>query len=157
MLQITKAHAKQAVERYENLKRRIAGMRNDAEKATKQLVRTAEVGGTAFAVGLIQGRTDGVEVFGLPFELLVGGGATVFSLMGGAGDHSHHLAAIGDGAIAAYATTLGRGVGVTMRQKALGGATSPESLPSGSSSGSVTAKGVRLTPEEVAEMAGVRA
>lgn len=162
MLSVTKAHAKEAINRYESLKRRVAGMREEATKVTKHVVRTAEVGGTAFAIGLVQGRTDGVEVFGLPLELLVGGGFTVFSLLGGAGEYSDHLAAVGDGAIAAYATTLGRGVGVTMRQKALagGGNQSPPPLAAGGSAGAVgagvTTKGVTLTPEEVAELAGVR-
>jgi hypothetical protein len=164
MLSITKHHAKQAIDRYESLKRRVAGMREEATKVTKHVIRTAEVGGTAFAIGLVQGRTDGIEVFGLPLELLLGGGFTVFSLLGGAGEMSDHLAAVGDGAIAAYATTLGRGVGVTMRQKALGGASQQSALPSGGAAGAVGAgsgttvsKGVRLTPEEVAEMAGVNA
>lgn len=165
MLSITKAHAKQAIDRYESLKRRVAGMREEATKVTKHVIRTAEVGGTAFAIGLVQGRTDGIEVFGLPLELLLGGGFTVFSLLGGAGEMSDHLAAVGDGAIAAYATTLGRGVGVTMRQKALGGAAAgQQSLGAGGAAGAVGAgsgttvsKGVRLTPEEVAEMAGVNA
>jgi hypothetical protein len=164
MLSITKAHAKAAIDRYEGLKRRVAGMREEAHKVTKHVIRTAEVGGTAFAIGLVQGRSDGIEVFGLPLELLMGGGLTIFSLMGGAGEMSDHLAAIGDGAIAAYATTLGRGVGVTMRQKALGASGGGSSqLGAGNTAGAVgagtsagvTTKGVRLTPEEVAEMAGV--
>jgi hypothetical protein len=157
MLTITKHHAKAAIERYEGLKRRVAGMKEEATKVTKHVVRTAEVGGTAFAIGLVQGRSDGIEVFGLPLELILGGGFTVFSLLGGAGEMSDHLAAVGDGAIAAYATTLGRGVGVTMRQKAMGGSTQP--LGSGSAgamgAGSTVSKGTRLTPEEVAEFAGV--
>jgi hypothetical protein len=154
----TKADAKKAITNYQALKNRVAGMREDARKVTKHLVRTAEVGGTAFAIGLVQGRTDGVEVLGVPVELLVGGGFTLFSLFNGAGEYSDHLAAVGDGALAAYATTLGRGVGVTMRQKALGAGGGTQSLPAGSAGAvgaGVTTKGVTLTPEEVAELAGV--
>lgn len=163
MLSITKAHAKEAINRYESLKRRVAGMREDATRVTKHVVRTAEVGGTAFAIGLVQGRTDGVEVFGMPLELLLGGGFTMFSLLGGAGEYSDHLAAVGDGAIAAYATTLGRGVGVTMRQKALAPQADQKSVPAqgnqgamGAGAAGVATKGVSLTPEEVAELAGIR-
>lgn len=163
MLQITKADAKRAVTRYEALKNRVAGMREDAKRVTKHVVRTAEVGLTAFGLGVMQGRTDGVEILGMPMELVVGGGFTVFSLLGGAGEYSDHLAAVGDGAIAAYATTLGRGVGITMRQKALaaGGAAQGQ-MGTGSAgtmgpgSSGVTTKGVTLTPEEVEELTGRR-
>ena len=158
MLHITKQHAKEVVHRYEGLKRRVAGMRQEAERITRQVVRTAEVGGTAFAVGLMQGRTDGIEIVGVPLELAVGGAATVVSLVG-RGDYTEHLAAVGDGALAAYATTLGRGVGVTMRQKALMGVSAPQgqafpaSPQGGSLEGGATVKGASLTPEEIAEVA----
>lgn len=145
-LHITQGHAKQALEKYDNLKRRIAGMKENAEKTTKTVIRTVEVGGAAFGIGLVQGRTGGVEVFGVPLELGLGIGLNVFGLFGGAGAYSDHLHNVGDGCIAAYAATLGRGVGTTMRTKALGG---------GSAGSLAASKGERLTAQEVAEMAGI--
>jgi hypothetical protein len=145
-MNISQSHAKQAMERYDSLKRRIAGMRDNAEKTTKTVIRTAEVGGAAFGIGLIQGRTGGVEVFGVPLELGLGIGLNIFGLFGGAGAYSDHLHNVGDGCIAAYATTLGRGVGTTMRSKSLGG---------GAAKPLAASKGERLTVEEVAEMAGI--
>lgn len=147
-MHITQQHAKHAMERYESLKRRIAGMRDDAERTTKTVIRTAEVGGAAFGIGLIQGRTGGIEVFGVPLELGLGAGLGLFGLFGGAGSYSEHLTNLGDGCIAAYATTLGRGVGTTMRSKSLGAGTTG-TLPAAKTSGE------RLTPQEVAEMAGL--
>jgi len=143
---ITKHQAVQAVNKYESLKRRVAGMREHANRATQQAVRTAEVGGTAFLLGLVQGRTDGIEILGVPLEAAVAATALRFSLLGGAGDSSHHIAAVGDGATAAYLNTLGRGVGVTMRQKALG------TGGGGAATTSVVTKGTTLTPEEVAAL-----
>ena len=153
-MSITKAHAKTAINKYEGLKRRIAGMREDARKTTKHLVRTAEIGGTAFLVGLTQGRTDGIEVLGAPVELVAGGALTLIALVESGEDYASHLGAVGDGAIAAYLTTLGRGVGVTMRQKALAAGAAAGSLPAGNAA--ATTKGVRLTADEVENLVNER-
>lgn len=166
MLHLTKHDAKKAITRYEGLKNRIAGMREDAARITKHVVRTAEIGGTAFLLGLAQGRTDGIEVVGVPLELLLGGAGTLFSLIEGGQGYAHHIAAVADGALAAYLTTLGRGVGVTLRQKALaasGGAQqagaqgqvgtgTAGAMGAGGGASAVT-KGVTLTADEIAELA----
>lgn len=135
-------NARKVLNYAESMKRKVQSFREHGQKATKHVVRTAEVAGTAYAVGLIQGRMGGVEVFGLPVELLAGLGLFGFSLLGGAGEMSEHAAAIGDGALAAYAVTLGRGMGAASRS---GGA-----LPAG---GAAISKGESLSPEEVAAIA----
>lgn len=137
---ITKQEAKHAVKRLEGLKTRIASIRKRAEQTTEKFIRTAETGGAAFTMGMIQGRTGGIEVVGVPLELGLGIGLNVLGYFGGAGKHSDHLNNLGDGCLAAYLTMLGRGVGVSMKGKSL----------SGGSAGALSSKGVSLSPEEIA-------
>lgn len=126
---------------------KVRGMRDKAESMTMQLVQTMEVGGTAFGFGILQGRTGGVEVIGVPVDL---GAAFLLHLggyVGAAGEASTHLHNIGDGAAASYLNTLGVGIGARMRseaERAGGGATTPTAttasapapsrLPAGSAS-----------------------
>ncbi len=119
-LQISKADAKHAVARLETIKKRIANIREQAQETTERLVTTAETAGAAFAMGVVQGKTGGVEVFGVPLELGLGLGLNAFALLGGAGKASHHLNNVGNGCLSAYATTLGRGVGATWKSKETG-------------------------------------
>ncbi len=119
-MQITKRDAQHAVHRYEALKKRVANIRESAKASTEQVVASAETFGAAFAMGVVQGRTGGVELFGVPIELGLGLGLNAFALLGGAGEASKHLNAAGNGCLAAYATTLGRGVGGTWKDKAEG-------------------------------------
>lgn len=145
-LQVTKKDAVAAVHRLDAIKRRIANIKEQAEQTTERLLATAEVTGAAFGMGVIQGKTGGVELFGVPLELGLGLGLTAFGLLGGAGKHSGHLANVGSGCLAAYATTLGRGVGKTWASK------------SGSAQGQVSTSGIApglmagapLSPVEVA-------
>lgn len=144
---ITKKDAQQAVARLETIKKRIANIRERAEETTERIVATAEVGGAAFGMGVIQGKTGGVEVFGVPLELGLGLGLNAFALFGGAGKHSNHLHNVGNGCLAAYATTLGRGVGATWKDKSLGAGTSSE-LPAGTAASG-------LSPMEAMQAAGL--
>jgi hypothetical protein len=112
-ISITKKDAAQAMNRLEGIKRRIAGIREKAQETTERLVGTAETAGAAFAAGVIQGKTGGVELFGVPLELGLGLGLNAFAFLGGAGRASEHLHNVGNGFLAAYATTMGRGVGAT--------------------------------------------
>jgi hypothetical protein len=70
---------------------------------------------------------------GVPLDLLVGAGAHVAGFMGVGGKHRHTLHSIGDGGLAAYATTIGRSVGVNWKTsgKLLGGKVSGELPVSG--------------------------
>jgi len=94
-----------------------------AEKIVEGVVHTAEVGSMAFAMGVVQGRTGGVEVIGVPLELGIGVALHTFGWIGdwsGRGVLSGHLHGFGDGALAAYLTTLGRGAGIKWAQKSTG-------------------------------------
>lgn len=124
----------------ESLMRRASSVKSRAEGAVNNVVRTAEVGAAAFAMGAINGRYGGVEVAGVPADL--GGAVALHALgfLGVAGKSSAHLHALGDGLLASYATTLGKGVGVGMREKALAGGTGVH--------------GQKLTPEELRELGG---
>ncbi len=119
-LQISKADAKAAVSRLQTIQKRIANIREKAEETTERLLCTVETSGAAFAMGVVQGKTGGVEIFGVPLELGLGVGLNAFALLGGAGKHSSHLSNVGNGCLASYATTLGRGVGATWRDKSAG-------------------------------------
>lgn len=145
---------KKAATRYEQLKGKIAGIRKKAEHVTEKFVRTVEVSGAAFAMGVANGRSndpEGVNVAGVPVDLGAGISLQVLGYLGAAGKHSDHLNNLGDGCLAHYAAVLGRGVGVTWKEKALTGGGAPKSL-------GTKASGAMLTPEELLQvqaMAGV--
>lgn len=94
---------------------RIRAIREKGEQVTEQVTRTAVVGGTAFGLGVLQGKTGGIEVVGVPFDLLVGVGAHAAGFMKLGGRSSHQLHNVGDGALALYAGTMGRAVGNTWK------------------------------------------
>jgi len=92
-------------------------IRKRAEGAIEQGVCALEVGAASFGFGVVQGRTGGVKVVGVPLDL---GAAVILHLAGFTGiagkmaDHAHSL---GNGALASYLTSLGRGIGIEMRKK----------------------------------------
>jgi hypothetical protein len=139
-MKLTKTELNKAHQRWESAKKAISRVRERAEEATQRVVDTVEIGGAAFAMGVIQGKTGGVEIMGVPLEL---GGGLVLELLaftGMAGKATDHLANFGNGMLAAYATTVGRGVGQSWEQTGkLGGGTSPKAI----------SKGSDLTPEEI--------
>lgn len=152
-MKITKADASRAMDRLASVKNRIAKVQREAEERVEQVVRTFEVAGTAFGIGVMQGRTGGIEVVGIPLEL---GGGLLLEVLGHldfAGKMSGHLINVGDGALAAYATTLGRGVGQEWSDKAAhhGGS---KQVKTGSS-GTLPSGG--LSPEEIAMAAAAGA
>lgn len=142
---------KKAASRYEQLKGKIAGIKKKAEHVTEKFVRSVEVTGASFAMGVANGRSndpEGVNVAGVPVDLGAGLALTVLGYMGAAGKHSDHLNNLGDGCLAHYGAVLGRGVGVTWKEKSLGGG----------AQGALKSSGTRLTPEEMhaaAALAGI--
>lgn len=94
-----------------SLESRLARMRAAGEEMSGHLLQTAEVAGAAFVAGFASGRWGGAEVLGMPVELVAGIGLNVAGHAKVAGASSQHLHNLGDGALAAYFVTLGRGVG----------------------------------------------
>jgi heme/copper-type cytochrome/quinol oxidase subunit 3 len=79
-----------------------------------RIVRTGEIVLSSFAFGVIQGKhkdKGGAVVMGLPVDLLAGAAFHVLGLLPFARHYSHHLAALGDGALASFFTTTGYRVG----------------------------------------------
>lgn len=159
---VSKKDMKNAVGRLQTMKNRIEKIKATTEKTMEKVVRTAEVGGTAFAVGVLNGKTGhGVEIMGVPLELGAGVALNILSYMGAAGKMSDHLGNIGDGALAAFATTEGVKIGLAWAQKSGGGssvASGQKQVGAGAGASTPEAtKGVTLTPEEVAHAAAMAA
>jgi len=103
-------------EQIERLKSAVSSARSKADEAVSQVVATAEIGTTAFALGVINGRFAGVEFLGVPLDLWAAGLFHGAGLMGLQPEHLHNF---GNGATASFAVTTGAGVGREMRMKAL--------------------------------------
>jgi len=95
---------------------RLRKVREQGEQMVEHATDTAVISGTAFALGVVQGRTGGIEVFGAPLDLLVGVGAHAGAFMKVGGKHSRQLHNIGNGALASYASIVGRGIGTNWKQ-----------------------------------------
>lgn len=78
-----------------------------------KLVRGSEVALSSFVFGVLQGRfkSQGGLTLGLPVDLVAGGLLHFVGCMPFARQYSHHLHALGDGAIAAFTSTMGYRVG----------------------------------------------
>lgn len=120
-LKVSKADLSKGYQRAESLKNRLANVRKRTEKIAERAVHSTEVATAAFAAGVIQGKTGGIEIVGVPLELGLGLGLNLAGYMGLGGKASNHLQGFGDGFLAAYLTTLGRGVGMKWKEKAGGG------------------------------------
>jgi len=73
--------------------------------------------GVAFGFGVLQTKVGGIEIVGVPLELLAGVGAHAAAFMGIGGKAGSLLHSAGNGALAAWAVTMGRGVGEHMNAK----------------------------------------
>lgn len=141
--QISKVHLSRLATRAEGLQKRLARFKEKTQETTEKVVRTVEVGTMALGMGVVQGRVGSVEVLGVPLELGAGVALNVLGYFGAAGKYSDHLNNFGDGALAAYLATVGKGVGVAMKNKSLGGG-APRQVTG-------PAKGVGdLSPDEIA-------
>lgn len=131
-------------DKYLSMKGRIARLNEKAGETIEGVVKTLEIQGAAFIFGAIQGAwyepnpakpddKPGVHVFGVPVEAVAGVGMVVAGFMGVGGDKwSGHLTNLGNGALAAWTSNLGRGWGFKFRKeqaaKKAGGSTKGESL-----------------------------
>ena len=115
---ITSAHLAKARDHAMRLHRRASEIASKTRGTVETIVRSSEVGASAFGLGMVQGRYGQVEVVGVPMELLLAIGLHGAGMLGLGGDLSGHLHSFGDGALATYGANLGRSVGSGMREKA---------------------------------------
>lgn len=79
-----------------------------------RIARTGEVVLSSFAFGVIQGKykdKGGATLGPLPVDLTAGAAFHILGLLPFLRPYSHHLAALGDGALASFFTTTGYRVG----------------------------------------------
>ena len=70
----------------------ITNMRKRGKEVGHKILRTVEGGGTALALGVLNGRGGGSpKVFGAPLEAVVGVAAGVASLLGFGGEHAANV------------------------------------------------------------------
>ena len=132
--QISRAQTDAWKARAERLMTRAKAITEKSEETVGQVIRTMEVGGAAFAAGVLKGRYGTVEIAGIPADL----GATAMlhgvAFLGG-GKYKEHLHSFGDGVLASYLTTVGAGIGDRMAREsaaaALAAPTAPATPPAG--------------------------
>lgn len=109
----------------ESMQTRISKIRAKGEEMVETVQRTAITTGVGFGLGVIQGRTGGTEILGVPLDLLVGVGGHIAGFTKVGGKHSTTLHHIGDAGLVTYAATMGRSVGMNWKTsgKLLGGKT----------------------------------
>ena len=113
-------------------------------------IRSLEIGGTAVAWGMAHAYFDPDKLMlgPLPLDLLVGVGAHLVGLFGPEAAASH-LHAVGDGSVAAFGFSLGRGFGRKLRQaRGL-----PPRVDTTLLSGEASTGGGALSDEELARLA----
>lgn len=99
------------------LRGKMASNREAATRTIETVVHTTEVSSAAFVAGVVQGRYGGVELLGVPLDLGLAVALHVGAFIGLAGKASPHLHGFGDGFLAAFLTTSGRGVGQNWAKK----------------------------------------
>lgn len=138
---------RKAMEKYERATASLKRLREKGHEATETVVRSVETVASSFVMGGIQGRFGEVSVGPVPASLLTGLGLHGVGIVLG-GKSASHMHAFGDGALCAWATTVGTGVGADLRKKSLAsGMAGDYSDPSG------TRGGGALTDAEQAALA----
>lgn len=110
----------QAVKRADYLEKRLARVKDEAQKAGTAAVRTGAGAVSAFGVSYIETRyPDRSRVFGMDVSLLVGIAATGAGAFGWAGDEdtSRLVEAVGNGALFAFSAKKGAKMGAEDRAK----------------------------------------
>lgn len=99
------ARAKTALARAKKVK-------EESAQAVMTVVGSVETFGTAFSMGVINGRWGNPEVLGVPVDLGLGLGLHAAGFL--LDDGSQHLHRMADGALSSYFSALGVGVGRKM-------------------------------------------
>lgn len=130
-------------EKFLSMRGRLARLNEKAGEAMEGVVMTLEIQAGAFLFGAIQGafyepdpakpdQKPGVHILGIPVEALAGIGLIVGGFMGvGGSKWSEHMEHLGNGALAAWTSNLGRGYGFKFRSERkakAGGSTKGESV-----------------------------
>jgi hypothetical protein len=129
-------------DKFLSLRGRMTRLNEKAGEAMEGVVMTLEIQAGAFLFGAIQGafyepdpakpnEKPGVHILGMPVEAIAGIGLIVGGFMGvGGSKWSEHMEHLGNGALAAWTSNLGRGYGFKFRSerkaKAAGGSTKGE-------------------------------
>lgn len=98
----------------DSAKNRIARVKEEASEAVEIVVSAAEVSGTAFGLGIVNGRYGSPELLGVPIDAGVGIVAHVLAFMDIAPQHLHN---VGNGGFGSYFSALGVGVGQKMARE----------------------------------------
>jgi hypothetical protein len=142
--QVTKQQAEEWRNRAERLMARAKNITEKSEETVGQVIRTMEVGGAAFAAGVLKGRYGTVEVAGVPADLGASAGLHLVGFFGG-GKYKEHLHSLGDGVLASYLTTVGAGIGDRMARENASAA-----LPAAAPPAPVLAPGAAASGHELA-------
>lgn len=141
------------------LKKRVVSLQKSTQKARakageimENAIASAEIGGTAFALGILEGRTppgnkEAFEVMGVPIPLVTTLAAHAFALFGVGRGMESHFRAIGNGALATHLNGIGRRMGTEMLERqTVSGDAGPASLPP-------KREGMSITADQLAELA----
>jgi hypothetical protein len=114
---ISKADIMKMQKRITSLQSRAKNALAEAEGVMEGVVTAMEVGGAAFGLGVVQGRYGPQDIWGIPLDLAVAIGMHGVALSGAGGEMKTHFQAFGNGALASYLNTVGRGLGVGMTEE----------------------------------------
>jgi hypothetical protein len=116
---LTHEHVHHLVKRNDSLMSKVEKLKSRGAALTKHGVQILEVSAGAALGGLLQGAMKDPHVARVPVDLAVGIGLNAAALLDLAGhEYSHHLANLGTGFIAAYASEKGFEIG--LRKKTTG-------------------------------------
>lgn len=116
------------------------------ERVAGTVIQTAEVGAAAFLCGVVQGKWPNKSLMGLPLDLTAGLALHIMGFAGVGGKYASHMHSFGDGALASYLVTVGKGVGATLTLP------DPFTTSKGDSSFAGLSGGASLADEELARM-----
>ena len=114
---ITKGKVEKLQRAYKSAVSRAKRMKEQSESIAGQIQGAVLVSGSAFAIGYAQHRfrddegRPGIEILGVPLDLGIGLGLHLGSIFGIFGNYTEPANHVANGALAAYATTMGAGLG----------------------------------------------
>lgn len=116
-------------ERFNAMRNKMGAVNAKAGEAIEGVVTAFEIQGSAFLFGALQGAfyepnpkkpgdLPGVHILGVPVEAVAGLGLVLGGFLGVGGTKwSHHMQNLGNGALAAWTSNLGRGFGFKFRSE----------------------------------------